>query len=101
MNDEVIGRSMINHDFRFRHGLSLNQYVLCDFINRYSQDDKLGYHGWCIISRRELAYRIDLNKQTVVNLVAKMLAKGFLVRHRNQRFLKTSEKWNAVYTYKP
>ena len=87
----------IQHVFRKINGLSCNEYVLCDMIYFLSTNPKNTAGGWCYSKRETLADDLGLTKQGVLKMIDKLIEKGFIIKHDVTKFLRTTERWNAVY----
>ena len=53
--------------------------------------------GWSYAKRETIAIDLGLSKQGVLKLIERLVEKGFLVKHPETKFLKTTEKWADVY----
>lgn len=89
----------IYHAFRVHHGLTLNEYVLCDTIYYLSTNPDSKVLGWCYKSRVNLAKDLGLSKQSILNLINSLIDKDFIIKDPETNFLKTSRKWNEVYRF--
>lgn len=87
----------IQHVFRKINGLSCNEYVLCDMIYFLSTNPQNTAGGWCYSKRETLADDLGLTKQGVLKMIEKLIEKGFIIKHDVTKFLRTTERWNAVY----
>lgn len=87
----------IQHVFRKINGLSCNEYVLCDMIYFLSTNPQNTAGGWCYSKRETLADDLGLTKQGVLKMIDKLIEKGFIIKHDVTKFLRTTERWNAVY----
>lgn len=87
----------IQHRFRKDHQLSCNEYVLMDMIYHLSTNPDANVRGWCYMSRVQMAEELNVTKQTILNLINKLVEKGFLEKDVITTFLKTTKKWNSVY----
>lgn len=87
----------IQHGFRKTNNLSCNEYILCDMIFYLSKSDSSTVPGWCYMSRENIAKEIGLSKQTVLNIIDRLIDKGFLIRNDQSKYLKTTTSWQQVY----
>ena len=87
----------IQHAFRKKHGLTINQYTLADMVYHLSNNAASDVPGWCYMSKVEMASELDFSKPTVINLTKIMIEKGFIIKHPVTKHLKTSKKWQNVY----
>lgn len=87
----------IQHEFRKKHNLTMNEYVLCDMIYFLSNNSNSRIIGWCYSSRQNLADEMALSKQGIIKLINKLLDDGFLERDSITKFLKTTSKWQKNY----
>ncbi len=68
-----------------------------DMIYHLSTNPDATVKGWCYMSRVQMAEELDVTKQTVLNLISKLVQKGFIDKDEITTFLKTTPKWNEVY----
>lgn len=87
----------VYHAFRKENKLTLNEYVICDMVYHLSVNPDAKVKGWCFMSRDTMADEIGVSKQSVINLLNKMIDHGFLEKDEVTRFVKTTKKWNEVY----
>lgn len=87
----------IQHDFRKKHGLSCNEYVLADMIYFLSTNPQSKVPGWCYKSRVSLADDLGVSKQSILNLVRSLEDKSLVEKSDITSFLRTTEVWNKVY----
>lgn len=87
----------IQHGFRKENKLTCNEYVFLDMIYGLSRNPENQAGGWCYAKKETLAEEIGVSKQSIFNLMDKLIEAGFLVRHPDTKFLKTTKKWNDVY----
>lgn len=87
----------IQHPFRKKHGLTINEYTLTDMVYHLSNNTASDVPGWCYMSKIEMAKELDFSKPTVINLTKKMIEKGFIEKHPITRHLRTTAKWQNVY----
>lgn len=87
----------IYHNFRKENKLTCNEYVICDMVYHLSVNPDAKVKGWCFMSRETMADEIGISKQSVINLLNKMIEIGFLEKDEVTKFVKTTKKWNVVY----
>ena len=87
----------IQHGFRKAHGLSLNEYAICDIIYLLSTNPDSKIKGWCYMSKAKLAEEMGLGKRTVEMILNRMIDSGYLEKEPETSYLKTTSKWNKVY----
>ena len=87
----------IQHQFRKANDLTCNEYVLCDMIYFLCTNEKNSSGGWSYAKRETIASDLGLSKQGVLKLIERLVEKGFLVKHPETKFLKTTEKWANAY----
>lgn len=85
------------HDFRRENDLSCHEYILCDMIYFLSTHPNSRIPGWCYASKDKLADEILIGRQTLFNILERMIEAGFIIRDEETKYLKTSDKWNKVY----
>lgn len=88
----------IQHDFRKMHDISLLEYVICDMVWMYSNFSRSKVKDWCTETRQDLADEIGITKKTLITLVERMIEKGFLEKADSTKSLRTTNKWETVYT---
>ena len=87
----------IQHNFRKKHNLTCNEYVFCDMVYFLSNNEKSKHRGWCYAKKESLAEDIGISKQSIFNIMNKMIEHGFIVKDDISKFIKTTEKWQDVY----
>ena len=87
----------IQHPFRKKHGLTINEYTLVDMVYHLSNNASSDVPGWCFMSKIEMGKELSFSKPTVINLTKKMVEKGFIEKHPITRHLRTTAKWQKVY----
>lgn len=92
--------SFVWHEFRRQHGLSCDEYVLCDMIFYLSKNDNSEVPGWCYKSRENMAQYMGVSKQGLLNMIERMEKKGFLEKDAHTKYLRTTKKWQDVYIKK-
>lgn len=75
------------------YGLTLNEYVFLDMVFHLSSKT-----GWCYSSKEYFAETLDLSRQSIFNLIKKLIDTGWLEKDGASANLRTAEKWNQVYT---
>lgn len=95
--DPTLKFTNIQHDFRREHDLSCDEYTLCDMVFFLSRGEASQVPGWCYKSKENLANEIGISKQGVLNMIERMVLKGFIIRNDQTKYLKTTEKWQQVY----
>lgn len=68
-------------------GLSCNEYVILDTVFLLSRKS-----GWCYLTRENMAKNIGATKQAVINIVERLIERGFLVKN-DKGSLATTELW--------
>ena len=93
----MISYTTIRHEFRKENNLSLTEYTFCDMVNFLSNNKNNPFTGWCSASKNEIAEEIGLSRQSVHNLIKKMIEEGFIIQENSRGFLQTTQKWDQVY----
>jgi len=70
---------------------------LCDITHFLCTNSRNEAGGWCYQKRENMAEEIGISKQGLLDMIERMVEKGFLVKHPVTKFLKTTSKWDAVY----
>jgi predicted transcriptional regulator len=87
----------IIHPVRKKFKLTCNEYVLLDIIYHLSNNPESKVKGWCYASKETLAQEIGISRQSICNLIDKLINKGLIEKDELTRFLKTKTEWNLVY----
>lgn len=93
----IISFTTIKHEFRKENNLSLTEYTLCDMVYFLSNNKSNPFPGWCSSPKNQIADEIGLSRQSVHNLIKKMIDEGFLIQEQTRGFLQTTQKWDQVY----
>lgn len=93
----IISFTTIKHEFRKENNLSLTEYTLCDMVYFLSNNKSNPFPGWCSSPKNQIAEEIGLSRQSVHNLIKKMVEEGFLIQEETRGFLQTTQKWDQVY----
>jgi len=80
----------IIHSIRKQLELNCNEYCVLDTIYHLSNNSK--FNGWCIKSKENISYQLDLSRQTVHNIIDKLIDIG-LVEKSELKHLRTTEKY--------
>ncbi len=89
----------IQHAFRKSHGLSMNEYTLCDMIYHLSTKPSTSVPGWCYMTKASMGKELGVTKQAVLNMLDRLISGGFLIKNDETKFLQTTEKWQEVYDF--
>jgi len=93
--------SIIYHQYRLSHKLSMNEYVICDIIYHLSNNKNSTVSGWCFASKQHLGDMIGLSKRAIIDLLKRLLVSDFLeINETNTQLLRTTNKWDEVYLTK-
>ena len=87
----------IQHDFRKKHNLTMNEYVLCDMVFFLSKDSGSKVPNWCYMTKENMGLEMSLSKQSIITLTKKLVTSGFLEKQEFSGFLRTTKKWESVY----
>jgi uncharacterized phage protein (TIGR02220 family) len=89
--------TVIRHSYRLHYQLSANEYILADTIYHLHTSPKSRIPGWCYASKATLSKFIGVSEQSIYNLIKKVIKGGFVEKDPDTKFLRTTEKWQAVY----
>jgi len=89
----MIWNSNIVHPARKKLSLTVNEYCLADLVYHLSNNPGARIKGWCTASKPDIAETFDLSKRSIINLTNKLIDKGILTKHKNGRYLKTTQIW--------
>jgi hypothetical protein len=89
--------TVINHVFRKKNDLTLNEYCLLDMIYHLSVNPESKIKGWCYMKRETMANELGLSKQAILGIIEKIIRKGFLFKDSETKYLKTTQTWNLMY----
>lgn len=78
--------------------MTCNEYVLCDMVYQLATRPGSKIPGWCYMHKKTIAKEIGISKVSVFNLIKKMEERGFLQRDPDAGYLRTTAKWNSVYS---
>ncbi len=83
-------------DFRKKResALTLNEYVLLDITARLSDGN-----GWCDVSKDCLADILNISRQSIFNLINKLINNNWLERDSKTKFIRTTDKWYSIGEY--
>lgn len=93
----MLNYTNIQHVFRKEHKLSCNEYVLCDMIFFLSSTKDSKVPGWCYMTKESMAEEIGLTKQAILNMIDRLVERGFLVKNEQTKYLQTTSKWQQAY----
>ena len=90
----------IDHEIRIQLGLSMNDYVLLDYIYRTQTSPLYGAKigGWCDTPLSKIGEFFGLSKGALSGLFKKLVEAGFLDIDGKKR--RTTEKWWGIYENK-
>ena len=74
----------IIHPVRKALHLSCNEYCVLDTILRMQNNDS----HWCYMSRETMADDLDLSKQSILNILKGLIARGLVVKHEKTSHLR-------------
>jgi DNA-binding transcriptional MocR family regulator len=74
----------IIHPVRKALHLSCNEYCVLDTILRMQNNDS----HWCYMSRETMADDLDLSKQSILNILKGLIARGLVVKHEQTSHLR-------------
>ena len=86
--------TIIQHEFRRKHNLSLNDYVFCDMIHKLSNRRKSKFPGWCYMSRENMGKELGISKRSIITIQNKMIEKGMIEKDDITNFLKSTFLWD-------
>lgn len=89
--------STIDHDARIRMGLSMNDYVLLDYIYRTQTHPDYGgkIGGWCETTLDTMSEFFGISKGGLSGIIKKLSSDGFIELLGNKR--RTTGKWFSQY----
>lgn len=96
-NNMALNYTNIQHNFRKKNNLTLNEYVICDMIFYLSKKSDSKVPNWCFMSKETMAKEIGLSKQSIITLIKKLCDLGFLEKQEVTGFVKTTSRWELVY----
>lgn len=77
-------------------GLSYLDFGVANFIHILSVSRTSKHPGWCYISKGAIAERFNISRRTVVRILTKLEADGWMERGDNPRFVKSTLKWENL-----
>ncbi len=93
MSDELIDKihTLFLHGPRKRLGISITAYCIADMIYFLSQNED----GWCYMSKVTMASLLSVTKQTVINIIKRLIDDGLVERHPvDKTRLRTTSRWH-------
>lgn len=87
----------IDHEIRIQLGLSMNDYVLLDYIYHTQTSPLYGGQngGWCDTPLSKMVEFFGLSKGAIHGMFKKLAERGFLELEKTKR--KTTKKWWVIY----
>ena len=82
----------IIHPVRKAFHLSCNEYCVLDTILRLQCNDSY----WCYMSRETMADNLDLSKQSILNIIKGLIAKGLVIKHEKTNHLRCDSQFKDV-----
>ena len=84
---------MVLHEAKTKLGLTVNEYVLADSVNKLS-----GKHsataGWCHTSKAHLGRILGISERSVFSLLSRLRGSGIIETHpQHGGLLRTTELW--------
>ena len=76
----------IIHPVRKHFQLSCNEYCVLDTIMRMQNNES----NWCYMSRETMAKDLDLSKQSILNIINKLIDLGLLTRNVSTKHLRVT-----------
>lgn len=76
----------IIHPVRKHFELSCNEYCVLDTIMRMQNNES----NWCYMSRETMAKDLDLSKQSILNIINKLIDLGLLTRNVSTKHLRVT-----------
>lgn len=76
----------IIHPVRKQLNLSCNEYCVLDTIMRMQNNES----NWCYMSRETMAKDLDLSKQSILNIINKLIDLGLLTRNVSTKHLRVT-----------
>ncbi|MFH1565153.1 MAG: helix-turn-helix domain-containing protein [bacterium] len=84
--------TIILHAARKKLQITNNEYCLTDVIHKLS-GNRSSVPGWCYASKECLAENIDVSRQSVHNMINKLVKKGLVELNSETGYLRTSDLW--------
>ncbi len=88
-----LGFTTIQYDPRLRHGLSNNDYCICDAIYHLSHNPDSIAPGWCFARREKIGEFFGISRRTVISSISKLKIKGLIEVDSDTNYLRTTKKW--------
>jgi len=77
-------------------GLTYLEYGVATLVHGLSNNRTGTVPGWCNMSKERIAQQFKITKRTVIRILNKLEAEGWLEKGDGGRLLRTSEKWEKV-----
>ena len=82
----------ILHNVRKRFKITCNEYCVVDLILFRQNDPKTKKHGWCTLSRQDMADELDFSRQTIITILNKVKEMG-LIEEDDTFYLRVTPLW--------
>ena len=76
--------------------LDTTEWLFLENIKFIQHYDGNAVIGWCSKSKKALAEHLGISERKVFLMIEELLEKGFLIKHDETGFLKTTKKWDDV-----
>ena len=92
----------IVHKYRDALGLTNNEYILLDCINKLSTNPKSKLAGWCYSTQNSLASYVGISRPSLNSMITRLETRDLLIRKKTKKenniitIYKTSQKWFDV-----
>lgn len=92
----IVRYTTIIHEFRKKHDISNNEYVLADIIDFLSSSRKYGKGSYVDISREELSEEFGASKRGIIYMINRLVKKGLVEKEEKTGRVRSTEKWQEV-----
>ena len=89
----------INLDVLKKLDLTLNEYAICEYITRKQADPQSALSGWCIVTKKDIAFNLNLTQRSVFAILKKLLNRGYIERHQKTKFIRTSSIYYSCTSF--
>lgn len=86
----------IQHDVRRKFDLSLNEYCVAEVVDFFARNPENKFH-WCYASKETIGSILGLSKQTILNIIEKLIKSGIVEKHEQTKNLRTTSKWYNAF----
>jgi len=85
----------IDHERRKQLDLSLNEYVIADYIFNLANNKKSKVKGWCYASKKTMSREFGITKANIIAIISRLVAKKVVEKDNDTKFLRPAKLWES------